>query len=347
MKLWIVPIEPLEERYSTQWIKWFDEDTDFLGVQKEFVFGEALTSSIETGQFLDVFGTNYYKASQMQKLVALLYSKKIADDDAILFLDAWFPGIESLFYIRDGADLKFKIYGCLHAGTWDEHDFLYRKGMRRWAGQIETNWIEELDGVFVATQFHKDLITRKQDVSPRKIYVTGFPLRMTEMTFGSWALKDNVVVFPHRIAPEKQPTIFTKIQWELGAVYPHWKFLKTKEVTFSKDSYYDLLSKSKIAVSCALQETWGIAQQEALFSGCLPLVPDRLSYTEMYPDCFRYKAEAECIVKLSQMIEACDKYGSELHALVSARNGCMERLNDKNAQSIKSMMQIIGALHGN
>jgi hypothetical protein len=47
------------------------------------------------------------------------------------------------------------------------------------------------------------------------------------------------------------------------------------------------------------------------------------------------------------MIDACDKYGDELKPLIIARNDCMEKLNDKNAQSIKTMMSIIGALNGN
>ena len=38
----------------------------------------------------------------------------------------------------------------------------------------------------------------------------------------------------------------------------------------------------------ALQETWGIAMIESVLSGCIPIVPDRLSYSELYPALFKY-----------------------------------------------------------
>ena len=50
-----------------------------------------------------------------------------------------------------------------------------------------------------------------------------------------------------------------------------------------KAAYYSLLSRSVAAVSFALQETFGYAMLEATALGCVPIVPDRLSYPELFP----------------------------------------------------------------
>ena len=49
----------------------------------------------------------------------------------------------------------------------------------------------------------------------------------------------------------------------------------------SKDEYHKLLATSKLVFSANLQETLGISWYEGALVGTLPMVPDRLSYTEM------------------------------------------------------------------
>jgi glycosyltransferase involved in cell wall biosynthesis len=57
----------------------------------------------------------------------------------------------------------------------------------------------------------------------------------------------------------------------------------------SRDAYAALLASSDIAVSTAINEFFGIAMIEAAYAGCLPLVPDRLAYPELYPAHLRYR----------------------------------------------------------
>ena len=54
----------------------------------------------------------------------------------------------------------------------------------------------------------------------------------------------------------------------------------------SRKIYHQWLSKGDIVVSTALQENFGISVVEAIRSGCLPLLPDRLSYPEIIPGKF-------------------------------------------------------------
>lgn len=51
----------------------------------------------------------------------------------------------------------------------------------------------------------------------------------------------------------------------------------------SREAYLSWLKKGAVVVSCANQENFGIAVVEAVRYGCVPLLPDRLSYPEIMP----------------------------------------------------------------
>lgn len=277
-----IPIEPLEERYSKQWDNWFRQELEGTFAHVETIYGQESSGIIKTGSFLDVFETNQYKASQLQQIIN--HIEQNPDFRYIIFFhDLWFPGLESLAYIRDGADVDIKITGCLHAGSYDPNDFLSRRLMGVWAEPLENSWFQIIDMIFVATKFHKKLLTDNRCVNPDKIQVTGFPLYDD---FSYTTPKENIVVFPHRLDDEKQPKLFDKLADALKNT--GWQFIKSKDICRNKKEYYDLLSRSKIAVSFALQETWGIAMQEAVYFLNIPICPASLSYPELYPHEFLY-----------------------------------------------------------
>ncbi len=288
-----VPIEPLEERYSSQWDKWFRDAFSTTELVVHTVYGERSSGKINTGSFLDVFDTNEYKASQMQQIIELLRLDPYSSY-TIFFHDLWFPGIQSLAYIRDGANMDIEIVGCLHAGSYDPYDFLCKKGMAHWAKDFENSLFKIVDKVFVATNFHKELLLKTREFeSEGPIIVTGFPMVDDFTTGMSIGAKENIVVFPHRLDDEKQPQLFEKLARYLKGIYPGWQFIKSKDVCNTKEEYFELLAKSKIAISFAKQETWGIAMQEAVYFNCTPIVPNRLSYPEMYRKSFVYKVNED------------------------------------------------------
>lgn len=299
MKLYIVDIEPIEKRYTKQWNQWIPEMIKEYDSSIEFEFISGNPYTFKEGQFLDINATNIYKSEQIISIATLFNEHKIKENDAFLFLDSWHYGVSALKYMSQLQDINVKIFGIWHAGSYDPYDFLAMKGLQSWAEDLENSWFNLLDGVFVATHFHKQLILSKRKCNENKIHVTGLPFKFDYVSKYDCTHKENIIVFPHRVTPEKQPDVFDK----LALKFPDYKFIKTTEVTSTKDEYYQLLAKSKICFSANLQETWGIGTFEAMSLMNCVIVPDRLSYTEMYDNIFKYSNEGFKLVEEFKSVE--------------------------------------------
>jgi len=332
-KLIFVPIELMEERYSQQWFYWFQEYFTKNKYNVTYILPKSgIETTIRQGQFLDVINTNKFKAEQLQMICELFNVNQIDSETTFLFMDAWFPGLEMLAYIRNALNIPFKIVGMLHAGTWDPYDFLTQKGMRTWAQPLEYSWFKILDTICVATQFHKNLIkdtlydsrrhtTFETDRVAKKIKITGFPIYPD---FVKPMTKENLIIFPHRLAPEKNPHLFKRLMekynFEKEFEEPY-KLLFTKDFCNSKKEYYALLNKAKIAVSFANQETFGIAMLEAALCGCYPIVPNRLSYIDLYPHEFKVRQ----VQKLTEELEV-DLVFEKIKSIVENENWYSKQL---------------------
>ena len=270
------------------------------------VDGQKLTDKIEHGSVLDCFGSNYWKSTQMSKLIELLHNGTVTDADTLLFADLWSPGIEMLQYIKCIMGSGPKITGILHAGTYDPNDFTVRAGMRPFFHNIEFAWMQMIDKIFVATAYHKNLILNSHAVDPDKIKVTGLPLPFqgNELDKFQQIKDDRYVIFPHRMDPEKNPEEFSDMIGLLRQRVGYFPVCMTTTRPRTKGEYYTELGKASIAVSMADQETFGYAMLEATALGCVPLVPDRLSYREMYPEELRYKSYSNLYSILCMLLES-------------------------------------------
>lgn len=326
--IWL-PLEPLKQRYTADWYEWFPREFKKLGIEFITVDGKCLTDKIEKGSVLDIYGTNFWKFSQMAQLIQLMRSGEVTSLDTLFFADLWYPGLEALRYIKDQTGYGPKIAGVLHAGTWDPNDFTVRSGMTKWARKIEESWFQIYDYIFVATLYHKKLILKSIECDPNKIWVTGLPFypKIKESP-----VKKYDIVFPHRLDEEKSPGEFDSLVANFGC-----RSIKTAEkYMHDKDGYYSVLSQSLIAVSTARQETFGYSMLEATAAGCIPFVPDNLSYKEMYFDIFRYKNLLELKETLKIVLS------SDL--VVGLRDKVKEQAEDhkmKYSQSINNMVKIM------
>jgi hypothetical protein len=125
--------------------------------------------------------------------------------------------------------------------------------------------------------------------STGKIVRTGWPMDYMddELLVYKNMPKRDLILFPHRIAPEKQVDIFRDLQFHL----PQYEFVVCQDQQLTKNEYHNLLGEAKIVFSANLQETLGISCYEGAIVDAIPMVPDRLSYSEMYYDTFKYPSE--------------------------------------------------------
>jgi hypothetical protein len=122
-----------------------------------------------------------------------------------------------------------------------------------------------------------------------KITRSGWPMEYMSDTLLMYKNmpKRDLILVPHRIAPEKQVEIFRDLKEQL----PQYEFVICQEQQLSKNEYHNLLGEAKLVFSANLQETLGISCYEGMLVGAIPLVPDRLSYKEMYGGLFKYPSE--------------------------------------------------------
>jgi hypothetical protein len=197
-------------------------------------------------------------------------------------------------------NIPVKIHALWHAGSYDPADFLGRLiGDAPWVRHAEQSFFHAIDHNYFATDFHIELFAKtfsngnphwaKYQQDSGKIVRTGWPMNYMPMTLQSYKNlpKRNLILFPHRIAPEKQVGIFRDLAYRM----PEYEFVVCQDEQLTKDEYHTLLGQAKMVFSCSLQETLGIGCYEGAIVGAMPLVPDRLSYTEMYNPDFKYPSE--------------------------------------------------------
>jgi glycosyltransferase involved in cell wall biosynthesis len=300
MKIFLVDLESVPTRYTCEW-KWHVpallRDNGF---DVEVVEGDLdIPTAVTPGAFLNFGGTNMYKATQTHRLAELFTRGEIKAGDQIIFTDAWHPGIINVKYMSELLNIPVITHGLWHAGSYDPNDFLGRLvGDKPWIRHAEQAFIGAFTHNWLATAAHFDLMRKTYDIMhDRSFDRTGWPMEYTESMIAPklWAKKENIIVFPHRIAPEKRLDLFHML-----ASRPElWKyqFCVAMEMNLSKTEYHELLQRAKFAVSFADQETLGISMYEAACAGACPLVPNRLSYTEMYDPMFKRADSVDTAVK--------------------------------------------------
>lgn len=301
--IFFCPVEKIENRYTVQWWEWFERG--FRDEKKTFrTFGSEEYAVIETGEFNDDFGNNIYKLRQMEDV---LHALKKDCPKTIFFLDCWNPLITTLAYVRDSMGFNFQIKGCIHDGTWDKWDYTTRKGMRPWARHLELSILKSMDSIYCATEYHRDMI---------EMYFSNFiDNRELNLQVVDWPVhhptavkrqKKNLVIFPHRIAPEKRPEQWEQIKNLFNELYPDLydvEWVRTVDVCEDKQEFYGYLQDAKVVVSTAEQETFGIAMAEGVVRGCRPVVPNRISYAELYPEQYKYESLEQAVHMIADGIK--------------------------------------------
>jgi len=113
----------------------------------------------------------------------------------------------------------------------------------------------------------------------------------------------------------------------------------------SREKYREWLLRGAIVISTARQENFGIAVVEAIRHGCIPLLPDRLSYPEIIPrefhsDCL-YHDQPDLIEKLSLVISNLSGFRPKRQKLSEAMGRfAWENLIDQYDDALEKLARI-------
>ena len=291
MTIYIVDIEAVDTRYTKQW-------KDFLPKQLQrstnenvkVISGGEMPQATTPGAFLNFGGTNVYKSKQLEIIGEMFCKGQIQNGDYFLYTDAWNPTVIQLRYMAELLDVDVSIGGLWHAGSYDPHDFLGRLiGDKPWVRHAEQAMYECYDDNFFASNFHIELFSQSLDIDQDKTHRVGWPMEYLRSSLDQYKgmEKRDLILFPHRIAPEKQVDIFHDLKQQL----PQYEFVVCQEQTLTKNEYHNLLGEAKLVFSANLQETLGISWYEGALVDAIPMVPDRLSYSEMALPEFKYPSQ--------------------------------------------------------
>ena len=324
MTIHIVDIEAVDTRYTKQWKDYLPKQLRHATNEEVKVISGGETPQATTpGAFLNFGGTNVYKSKQLEQIGEMFCNGEIKDNDYFLYTDAWNPTVIQLRYMAELLGVNIRVGGLWHAGSYDPQDFLGRLiGDKPWVRHAEYSMFECYDDNFFASEFHWDLFaeTFALDmgiVDQNKMKRVGWPMEYLKNSLDSYKNmeKKDIILFPHRIAPEKQIDIFNDLKTQL----PEYEFIVCQERTLTKNEYHNLLGEAKLVFSANLQETLGISWYEGALVDAIPMVPDRLSYTEMALTEFKYP---------SKWTEDYGSYRTYRGELVNKIRGYMENYDD-------------------
>jgi glycosyltransferase involved in cell wall biosynthesis len=108
---------------------------------------------------------------------------------------------------------------------------------------------------------------------------------------------------------QARPKVFVAAKSRFGEKIVQYGFVE------SKSDYLAWLKRGAVVVSTANQENFGISVVEAIRHGCLPMLPDRLSYPEILPeefhDAFLYRDEDDLVEKLALILRYPDRFAGD------------------------------------
>ncbi len=301
-RVFLVDLEAVETRYTGEWKTHFPAILRKAGHNVQIISGPTdIPSATTPGAFLNFGGTNIYKARQVEQMGRLFCDGSVHPGDHFIFADAWHPGIINLKYMSELLGIPVVTHGLWHAGSYDPQDFLGRLvGDKPWVRFAEKSFFEAFNHNYFATDFHIDMFCKnllhlsmpqsiEGFIELGKIVQTGWPMEYMVDTLSMYKgmEKKDVILFPHRLAPEKQVEIFYDLKDQL----PQYEFRVCQEYPLTKNEYHNMLGEAKLVFSANLQETLGISWYEGAIVDAIPMVPDRLSYSEMALDTFKYPSK--------------------------------------------------------
>jgi glycosyltransferase involved in cell wall biosynthesis len=138
------------------------------------------------------------------------------------------------------------------------------------------------------------------DKGPERLYAALLLLKKRDIDF-----RIHIIGQQFRQSPE----IFAQIQNNFS------EFIGKSGYLEDHHEYLHVLLESDLVISTAIHEFQGLAVMEAVALGCIPVVPDRLSYPEYFDQKYCYPSQLETID--FEAAGLCDKIGYWMSRLLN------------------------------
>ncbi len=231
------------------------------------------------------------------------------NEDTLILVDFWCPGLEMIQLYFEDIGVRPTIVGWLHGASFVDGDMTNSK----WMMFTERGWLEICDVIWAASRF---FVRNLPFVYHEKVCFTGEPFDPSLYTsYRNLVRKKYDVVWPHRLAPDKGVedlfqilSMVPEVSILVTAAHPpEERYVKrlrefgsrvTISIGRSDTEHVKELSEARIVLSTAYQEGWGYAVLKAISVGCLPVLPNRAVYPELYSQGYLYSTNKEAAKKI-------------------------------------------------
>jgi len=300
-KVWYFPLEDIEARDYRMFDRQMIEAFEYHNMDYEKIEVDVKANFIKDGWVMDGPTHAIFCISQAKIFIEKMMKGEVQNGDILFFNDMWHFGLHPIQYAAQLSNIELKYAGYIHAGTFTKYDFA--EPMKWWAENMEKSFFKLANLIFVATkQPYNDIVENGLIKDSQKIKVVSHPFDIKVFEKYKNIQKENIVIFPHRLDPDKRPEEFL----DLAEKMPNYKFIMTsggKDIknyphlqlkiqllgnveiynNLTKDEYYKIMAKCKVMFSSAVQENWGVATYEAIHLGLIPICPWRCSYPYYLP----------------------------------------------------------------
>lgn len=235
-------------------------------------------------------GDIYYKTTQFEEIFEELTMSKIEDGDIFLFADAWSPTALSLKYHLSLEGMDVKMVGIWREGIYDVNSKI-RTGLlrkpKRWAQTYERALYNCYDyNLYVSEEQQDRFIGRYRYKKDETNLAMGFPYESVLDDVKEYDLtkKEDIIVLAHDAYDQEHRDIWYALEHYLD----EFTFVDAEELRLHRHEYYDILSKSKAIMAINLAETDPTSIWEGMVFDCVPIIPDRLVYAELFNDRYFY-----------------------------------------------------------
>ena len=278
-----VPQYPTPMRYQEWW--WWTLPTEFADAGMSVkILGAAKAEEMkhrrgQLSMFSPIDAAIELECAQIEEYMDL----RLKDDDILFMSDLSFPGLfgNVLFHKRPK-----RCFAYCHATSLNTLDYFEKDRVDKFP--VESSHANMMNTVFVGSNYHENKLGWNNTLVVRLPYP---PLKFFR------GKKENFIVSASRPTAQKvdidlEVRIEEKLNWPI-----------IRKNCRKWEEYYSFLSKSKILLISAHEDTFGYQIVDAVLNGCIPLAPNRCAYPEILPPECIYNDEEDLLEKLRYILK--------------------------------------------